>query len=107
MVIVTALRILVSFHDQKILFMITCWSLLIKRWFSFTENCKTERRISKLLNCTLLIILSIYAYYNSKQLIVMTWITLPWILSFDLFFTLYEFSSPFIRTSKIDKKIFS
>ncbi|CAF1387943.1 unnamed protein product [Rotaria sordida] len=77
-----------------------CWSLFIKRWLSFIENYTTKEQMNKLLNCSLLIILSIYAYYNSKQLIVMTWISPPWMIYFDLFFTLYSFSSPFICTEE-------
>jgi len=102
---ITVLGMFVSFHDQTLLFIIMCWLLFIEQWILFTENDKKEGGMKKLLNCTLLIIFSVYAYYNSKQLMFITWISPPWMMYYDLIFILYILSVPSRLTEKTGKKI--
>ena len=70
------------------------------------KNNKHENRTTILRYCCLLIILSIYAYINSKPMIMSVWIRPPWMLYYDLYFTLYELSAPLEPTGKTINKTY-
>ncbi|CAF1457250.1 unnamed protein product [Rotaria sordida] len=106
MIIVAAFGMLVSFHDQTLLFIIMCWPLFIQRWILFSKNEKHEEQRKKLINCNMLIILSIYAYIHSKPIIITTWILPPWMLYYDLLFTLYVLNLPIKLTEFLFEIIF-
>ncbi|UJR29261.1 hypothetical protein I4U23_010475 [Adineta vaga] len=95
MMIIAILGMLISFHNQTFSFIILCWSLFIERWIRSIEHNQIKRRKKKLLSCSLLIMFSSYAYYNSKKFMFITWIRPPWTLYYDLFFILFVINEPF------------
>jgi len=106
MMLFIAIGMLVPFHNQTLLFTIMCWPLCIKQWILSTKYDQYENQRKKLINCCLLIILSVYTYINSKPTRIETWILPPWMLYYNLYFILYELSEPFKTMGKTVKEIY-
>ena len=102
MMIGTTLGMLIPLHEHRLLFIIMCWSLFTHQWIFLAEH-KDKPKI--LINCSLLIVCSIYAYVNSELTFLEIWIQPPRMLYYHLFFVLHQLYQPVQRQGTVHDNI--